>query len=94
MASERLGSTLLSGTCNRSGLTSAENLFVVLLAMAPSSQQLEPPANPGRFTSGADLVDIAKSLGRTESVTQARVYGLRRSLRRFVVGRRSLSRWV
>ena len=30
--------------------TSAENLFVVLLVMAPSSQELEPPANPGRFT--------------------------------------------
>jgi uncharacterized protein (TIGR02118 family) len=24
-------------------------LFVVLLVMAPSSQELEPPANPGRF---------------------------------------------
>jgi hypothetical protein len=30
--------------------TSAENLFVVLLVMAPSSQELEPPANPGRVT--------------------------------------------
>ena len=29
--------------------TSGENLFVVLLVMAPSSQELEPPANPGRF---------------------------------------------
>ena len=25
-------------------------MFVVLLVMAPSSQELEPPANPGRFT--------------------------------------------
>jgi hypothetical protein len=24
-------------------------LFVVVLVMAPSSQELEPPANPGRF---------------------------------------------
>lgn len=30
--------------------TSGENLFVVLLMMAPPSQELEPPANPGRFT--------------------------------------------
>jgi hypothetical protein len=34
--------------------TSGENLFVVLLAtlsvIAPSSQELEPPANPVRFT--------------------------------------------
>src|SRR5690606_18674618 len=29
--------------------TSGENLFVVLLMMAPPSQELEPPANPGRF---------------------------------------------
>jgi hypothetical protein len=29
--------------------TSGENLLVVLLVMAPSSQELEPPANPGRF---------------------------------------------
>ena len=28
---------------------SGENLFVVLLVMAPSSQELEPPANPERF---------------------------------------------
>ncbi len=31
-------------------LRSGENLFVVVLVMAPSSQELEPPANPGRFT--------------------------------------------
>lgn len=29
--------------------TSGENLFVVLLIMAPLSQKLEPPANPVRF---------------------------------------------
>ena len=29
--------------------TAAANLFVVLLVMAPSSQELEPPANPARF---------------------------------------------
>lgn len=32
---------------NRTGPTSGENLFVVVLVMAPSSQELEPPANPG-----------------------------------------------
>jgi hypothetical protein len=31
--------------------TSGENLFVVLPVMAPPSQELEPPANPGRFIS-------------------------------------------
>ena len=35
---------------NRTGLDLGENLFVVLLVMAPSSQELAPPANPGRFT--------------------------------------------
>ena len=30
--------------------TSGENLFVVLLVMAPSSQELEPPINPARVT--------------------------------------------
>src|SRR3984885_15730556 len=29
--------------------TSGENLFVVLLMAAPPSQELEPPANTGRF---------------------------------------------
>ena len=30
--------------------TSGENLFVVLLMMLHPTQELEPPANPGRFT--------------------------------------------
>src|SRR3954447_2976844 len=34
--------------------TSGENLFVVLLMMAPPSQELEPPANPGRFIAADD----------------------------------------
>ena len=29
--------------------TSGENLFVILLIMAPPSQELGPPENPGRF---------------------------------------------
>ena len=29
--------------------TSGENVFVVLLTVAPVSQKLEPPANPERF---------------------------------------------
>jgi hypothetical protein len=33
--------------CSR---TSGENLFAVLLVIAPSSQELRPPAKPGRFT--------------------------------------------
>ncbi|MEP4445057.1 MAG: hypothetical protein ABJ059_16665, partial [Hyphomicrobiales bacterium] len=32
--------------------TSAENLFVVLLMVLHPTQELEPPANPGRFTDG------------------------------------------
>ena len=31
--------------------TSGENLFVVLLMMLHPTQELEPPANPARFTS-------------------------------------------
>ncbi|WP_343794952.1 hypothetical protein, partial [Sphingomonas trueperi] len=30
--------------------TSGENLFVVLLVIGPSSQELGPPTNPARFT--------------------------------------------
>jgi hypothetical protein len=33
--------------------SSRENVFVVLFVMAPPSQELEPPANPGRFTAPA-----------------------------------------
>jgi hypothetical protein len=32
--------------------TSGENLLLVLLVITPSSQELEPPTNPGRFTWG------------------------------------------
>src|SRR6478736_5553951 len=43
--------------------TSGENLFVVLLVMAPSSQELEPPANPGRFTYNMeDVLDAERLL--------------------------------
>jgi hypothetical protein len=34
---------------DRSLATSGENLFVVLLVIAPPSQKLEPPKNPERF---------------------------------------------
>ena len=43
------GTVSFGGTRNARVRTSGENLFVVLLVMAPSSQELEPPANPGRF---------------------------------------------
>jgi hypothetical protein len=33
-----------------SALADFRGLFVVLLMMAPPSQELEPPANPGRFS--------------------------------------------
>jgi hypothetical protein len=35
---------------NRALRTSGENLLVVLFMVAPPSQELEPPANAGRFT--------------------------------------------
>jgi hypothetical protein len=31
-------------------------LFVVLLVMAPPSQELEPPINPGRFNPASEQV--------------------------------------
>ncbi len=34
----------------RGSRTSGENLLLVCFIMAPSSQELEPPANPGPFT--------------------------------------------
>lgn len=42
---------------------SGENLFVVLLVMAPPSQQLEPPINPGRFTSATIVSDNMVLIG-------------------------------
>ncbi|WP_410052993.1 hypothetical protein, partial [Bradyrhizobium sp. SZCCHNS1054] len=39
------------------------NLFVVLLVMAPSSQELEPPANPGRFTGEQTASTAMKGCG-------------------------------
>ena len=36
--------------CTRDPRTSTENLFVVLLISAPPSQELEPLANPVRFS--------------------------------------------
>ncbi|MES3044943.1 hypothetical protein, partial [Sphingomonas faeni] len=38
------------------------NLFVVLLVMAPPSQELEPPTNPARF-SNASSRDIGRATG-------------------------------
>ena len=53
MAAQRDGcSASWSSTIRMARLRpSGENLFVVLLTMAPLSQKLEPPANPVRFTS-------------------------------------------
>src|SRR6476620_4880239 len=53
-AAQRDGCSLASSRTIRTARarTSGENLFVVLLVMAPSSQELEPPANPGRFKTG------------------------------------------
>jgi hypothetical protein len=47
----------------------------------------------GLVAADADLVDIAKSLGRTEKAVKARSYILRLSLRRIGVRRRGLSKW-
>src|SRR5436305_12370535 len=53
IAAQRCGCSLSCSSTIRTARarTSGENLFVVLLVMAPSSQELEPPANPGRFRS-------------------------------------------
>jgi hypothetical protein len=37
-------------------------LFVVLVVMAPSSQELEPPANPGRFSIARSILWIERAL--------------------------------
>ncbi|WP_247387070.1 MULTISPECIES: hypothetical protein, partial [unclassified Bradyrhizobium] len=50
--------------------TSGENLFVVLLVMAPSSQELEPPANPGRFSHAKNMTNAMKAR-LTEAATTA-----------------------
>jgi hypothetical protein len=49
--------------------TSGENLFVVLLMMAPLSQKLEPPANPERFNAldwGITSVASHPGIARTD----------------------------
>jgi hypothetical protein len=38
--------------------TSGENLLLVYFVMAPPSQELEPPINPGRFTSALALIAV------------------------------------
>ncbi|MFU7527659.1 hypothetical protein, partial [Qipengyuania sp. ASV99] len=52
--------------------TSGENLFVVLLIRTPSTQELEPPTIPGRFTAAAaqrrELEQLGLSPGAIESV--------------------------
>src|SRR5438270_1978815 len=46
--------------------TSAENLFVVGLLIAPSSQDVEPPANPVRFNlSNTQIVELRTQVRRT-----------------------------
>jgi hypothetical protein len=43
--------------CTARARTSGEkNLFVVLLVMAPTSQEFEPPTNPGRFMDAKALM--------------------------------------
>lgn len=61
--------------------TSGENLFVVLLIMAPFSQELEPPAIPGRYrpTNGAvpsDKSGTAPALASTVPAMQSGPDGL------------------
>jgi hypothetical protein len=50
--------------------TSGENLFVVLLMMLHPTQELEPPANPARFTPVVD--DLALGKNTVERVTCCR----------------------
>jgi integrase len=56
-------------------------LFVVLLVIAPPSQELEPPANPGRFTPHIlrhSLASVAADLGYSE-LTIAALLGHRKA---------------
>lgn len=41
---------MVQNQANRHDRISGENLFVVLLIVAPPSQELEPPTIPARFT--------------------------------------------
>ncbi len=51
--------------------TSGANLFVVLLVMAPPSQELEPPTSSGRFNRGTSICAGLRSAGLVgEAVTK------------------------
>lgn len=64
--------------------TSAENLFAVSAFMTPASQELEPPANPGRFTLAhshwRDILpdgywfDVASALAAGQELSALRVF--------------------
>jgi hypothetical protein len=49
-----LGSAQAEEMLTFSSRVSVENLFVVLLVIAPPPQELKPPTNPGRFTTASE----------------------------------------
>jgi hypothetical protein len=53
-------------------------LFVVLLVIAPSSQELGPPAKPGRFTyrRTGNLTAVQLLLGRRKIESTVRYLGI------------------
>jgi len=74
--------------------TSGENLFVVLLIIAPSTQELEPPAIPGRFKTDEmkkhteDFKQEAVRIALTSGLSRQRVAA------DLGVGLSTLGRWV
>jgi hypothetical protein len=54
--------------------TPGENLFVVLVVIAPSSQELGPPANPGRFKATVNdrLREVGNDKGAADEVAVLR----------------------
>ncbi|WP_345576063.1 hypothetical protein, partial [Stakelama sediminis] len=50
--------------------TSGENLFVVLLVIAPYSQELGPPTNPARFTGFITAVMTGQRVSKVKLSTQ------------------------
>src|SRR5262245_59144364 len=46
--------------------TSGENLLLVCFVMAPPSQELEPPLNPGRFTSPVERCSRSGACRQTQ----------------------------
>jgi hypothetical protein len=74
--------------------TSGENLFVVLFVMAPPSQELEPPINPGPFMEPAFGFHSNGGLDSTPPRGKVRLPGPGAAPRAFPFGRRFYDSWA